>query len=80
MSYLALYRRFRPTTFDKVIGQEHIIKTLKNQIMSDVYCPRTALRNGTMFPELNMPYCPNQSLDVINYLKTANEIKEGCNL
>ncbi len=32
MSYLALYRRFRPTTFDKVIGQEHIIKTLINQI------------------------------------------------
>ncbi len=32
MSYLALYRRFRPTTFDKVIGQEHIVKTLINQI------------------------------------------------
>ena len=32
MSYLALYRRYRPDTFDKLIGQEHIVKTLKNQI------------------------------------------------
>lgn len=30
----ALYRRFRPYTFDQVIGQEHIVRTLKNQIES----------------------------------------------
>ncbi len=35
MSSLALYRRYRPTTFDKVIGQDHIIKTLVNQIKTD---------------------------------------------
>ena len=35
MSYLSIYRRFRPQTFDKVIGQEHITKTLINQIKSD---------------------------------------------
>ncbi len=33
--YLALYRKFRPETFDRVIGQEHIIRTLKNQILND---------------------------------------------
>ena len=33
--YLALYRKFRPETFEQVIGQEHIIRTLKNQIMHD---------------------------------------------
>ncbi len=32
MSYTALYRKFRPNTFAGVIGQEHIVKTLKNQI------------------------------------------------
>lgn len=32
MAYTSLYRRFRPDTFDKVIGQEHIVKTLVNQI------------------------------------------------
>ncbi|MBP5177365.1 MAG: DNA polymerase III subunit gamma/tau, partial [Clostridia bacterium] len=34
MSYLALYRRFRPVTFDQMIGQEHIVRTLTNQIQS----------------------------------------------
>ncbi len=32
MSYLALYRRYRPKTFDRLIGQEHVVKTLVNQI------------------------------------------------
>lgn len=35
MGYLALYRRFRPTTFDKVIGQNHITTTLVNQIKTN---------------------------------------------
>ncbi len=34
MSYLALYRKYRPTTFDSLIGQEHIVKTLINQIIT----------------------------------------------
>lgn len=32
MSYQALYRRLRPQRFEDVIGQNHIIRTLKNQI------------------------------------------------
>ncbi|MDR1573463.1 MAG: DNA polymerase III subunit gamma/tau, partial [Clostridiales Family XIII bacterium] len=32
--YLALYRRFRPETFDRVLGQEHIVKILTNQLRS----------------------------------------------
>ncbi len=35
MSYTALYRRFRPATFDEVKGQDAIVKTLKNQIKAD---------------------------------------------
>jgi DNA polymerase-3 subunit gamma/tau len=31
----ALYRAYRPQTFEDVVGQEHIIKTLKNQIEND---------------------------------------------
>jgi len=34
MAYLALYRKYRPTTFDSLIGQDHIVKTLTNQIES----------------------------------------------
>lgn len=32
MAYLAFYRTFRPTDFDSVVRQEHIVKILKNQI------------------------------------------------
>ena len=32
--YQALYRQYRPKTFDEVLGQEHITTTLKNQIKS----------------------------------------------
>ena len=28
----ALYRSYRPQNFEDVVGQEHIIRTLKNQI------------------------------------------------
>ena len=35
MGYTALYRKFRPIKFDELVGQEHITKTLKNQIVSD---------------------------------------------
>ncbi len=30
--YQALYRKWRPKTFDDVTGQEHVTKTLKNQV------------------------------------------------
>ena len=35
MAYQALYRKFRPGEFEEVKGQEHIVKTLKNQIAAD---------------------------------------------
>ena len=33
--YQALYRAYRPETFDEILGQEHIIRILKNQIATD---------------------------------------------
>lgn len=35
MSYVALYRKFRPDNFDDVKGQDHIVATLRNQIEAD---------------------------------------------
>ncbi|MBR6476876.1 MAG: DNA polymerase III subunit gamma/tau [Lachnospiraceae bacterium] len=32
MSYVALYRKFRPASFAEVKGQDHIVTTLKNQL------------------------------------------------
>lgn len=35
MAYKALYRAYRPTTFDDVCGQSAVVKTLKNAILHD---------------------------------------------
>ncbi len=43
MEYTSIYRRFRPKTFDEVIGQNHIVRTLTNQIKSD------AVRHAYLF-------------------------------
>ena len=34
MAYKALYRTYRPQTFEEVAGQEHIVRTLKNALAS----------------------------------------------
>lgn len=35
MEYVALYRKYRPQVFDDVIDQDHIVNTLRNQILHD---------------------------------------------
>ncbi len=35
MSYKALYRTYRPNTFDEVVGQKHIVRTLKNAVVQN---------------------------------------------
>ena len=34
MSYIALYRKWRPKTFDEVRGQDAVVTTLRNQVIS----------------------------------------------
>ncbi|MGE5327963.1 MAG: DNA polymerase III subunit gamma/tau [Deltaproteobacteria bacterium] len=35
MSYVALYRKWRPMMFDEIVGQPNIVKVLKNQILNN---------------------------------------------
>ena len=35
MGYTALYRKFRPQSFGEMVGQEHITRTLRNQIIAN---------------------------------------------
>lgn len=35
MGYTALYRKFRPILFSEIVGQEHITKTIRNQIIAN---------------------------------------------
>ena len=32
--YRALYRKYRPQAFEDVVGQEHVVETIKNQIIN----------------------------------------------
>lgn len=34
MNHIALYRKYRPKTFDEVIGEDRVTKTLQNQVMT----------------------------------------------
>jgi len=36
MAHLALYRTYRPQDFDSVVGQKHIVQTMKNQIKNEL--------------------------------------------
>ncbi|MDD3397547.1 MAG: DNA polymerase III subunit gamma/tau [Clostridia bacterium] len=35
MSYQALYRKYRPNNFNEIVGQEHIVSTLENQVKAN---------------------------------------------
>ena len=35
LSYLAIARKYRPATFDEIVGQEHVTRTLRNAIARD---------------------------------------------
>lgn len=49
------------------------------QTLDKTFTPCCGLKNGTIFPELVSPYEPCQNMEFINYLKTRNNIGEGCN-
>ena len=35
MAHLSLYRKFRPSTFEQMVRQEHVVTVLRNQIAGD---------------------------------------------
>jgi len=35
MEYIVLARKWRPQVFEDVVGQEHVVKTLKNAVLQD---------------------------------------------
>jgi DNA polymerase-3 subunit gamma/tau len=36
MSYISLYRKYRPTSFKEIIGQENVVKILTNSIKNNM--------------------------------------------
>ena len=48
------------------------------QYLNKVYEPATALKKGTLFPELSTTYVPGQSMREIAYIRNANKKEEMC--
>ena len=68
MAYQALYRKYRPKNFDEVVGQEHIIQTLKNAIYQNkiahayLFCgPRGTGKTTTAKIFAKMLNCENEN-------------------
>ena len=49
------------------------------QTMNKTYLPNVGLKQGSLFPELVMPYMPYQSLEENAFIKAMNEPGKGCN-
>ena len=64
-----------PFPQNPVLGESYV----PNQMLKTTFMPNVGLKLGTIFPELVRPYMPGQSMEVIDYLRKNNAIKEGCN-
>ena len=46
------------------------------QTIGETFAPKVGLRMGTIFPELVSPYSPGESLEIMKYLASRNNIGE----
>ena len=85
MAYTALYREWRPKTFNDVVGQEHITTTLKNQILNHriahayLFCgTRGTGKTSTAKVFANFLNCLNlQDGEPCNECEMCRKINEG---
>ena len=75
MSYLALYRKYRPQKFEEVVGQNKIVKILENSInnnkISHAYLfsgPRGTGKTTTAKLIAKLVNCSNRTGLVINVI------------
>lgn len=83
----ALYRKYRPLIFDDVIGQEHIVRTLKNQIKNDslshayLFCGTRGTGKTTTAKILSRAVnCTGESPIPCNECQVCESILDGSNL
>ena len=77
MSYTALYRKFRPDSFEEVKGQGHIVTTLKNQIKAQrighayLFCGTrgTGKTTGTSMNVIEIDAASNNGVDNIREIR-----------
>ena len=64
MAHLSLYRKFRPSTFEQMVRQEHVVTVLRNQIAGDsvghayLFCGPVYIRREILQAKLIGPKIP----------------------
>src|SRR6476661_8912113 len=80
MAYLVLARKYRPTTFSEVIGQDHVTRTLGNALNCEngptaepcgVCSACSSIGNGSAVDYQEMDGASNRGIDAIRELTEA---------
>src|SRR6056297_895945 len=81
---LALYRKYRPETFDEIVGQEHITQTLTNAIEQDSIShaylftgPRGTGKTTTARLLAKAVNCEEEGTEPCNECESCKEITKG---
>lgn len=88
MSYMALYREWRPQTFSDIVGQEHVSKTLKNAVSSNriahayLFCgPRGTGKTTTAKVLAKTLNCLNSAdFEPCNQCENCRRVTEGTSM
>ncbi|MCX5872618.1 MAG: DNA polymerase III subunit gamma/tau [Deltaproteobacteria bacterium] len=86
-AYLVLARKYRPTTFSEVVGQDHVITTLKNSVLSGrvahafLFCGVRGVGKTTvariLAKSLNCTGRPSEDADPCCVCSSCREISGG---